>query len=151
VTPIAVIGIGNILLRDDGAGVRAIELLQKEDLPSGVKLVDGGTSVIDMLGFFTDYPIVFVIDALKAGLAPGTIYKIKPGEINDYKREHLSLHDVQILDVVNMAKMLGKTPDVTIFAIEPAEVSYGLDLTPAVEARIGELAGLVKSELARLG
>ncbi len=103
-----------------------------------------------MLPFFTDYSHVVVIDALRAGFEAGTIYRIKPEEIRDYEREHLSLHDVQILDVVNMAKSLGKTPDVTICAIEPGEISYGLDMTDAVASRIGELAALVKSEIEKI-
>ena len=70
---VAIIGIGNILRKDDGIGVHVINELEKEGLPSTIQLVDGGTSTLDMLGYFLDYERIIVVDCLKAGYEPGTI------------------------------------------------------------------------------
>lgn len=144
---IVIIGIGNILLQDDGFGVHVIKQLENEMLPSTIELVDGGTSTLDMLGFFLDYKKVIVVDCLRAGLKPGTIYKIKPEDIKNYEKENLSIHDVQILDVVNMAKMMDKTPEVIIFGIEPEKISLELEMTETMISKIPEIIAHIKKEL----
>jgi len=142
-----IIGIGNILLQDDGVGVHVIKQLENENLPSTIELVDGGTSTLDTLGFFLDFKKVIVVDCLRAGLEPGTIYKIKPDDIKNYKKENLSIHDVQILDVVKMANMMNKYPDVVIFGIEPEKIAVGLEMTLIMVSKIPEIIGNIKKEL----
>lgn len=142
-----IIGIGNILLQDDGVGVHVIKQLENENLPSTIELVDGGTSTLDTLGLFLDYQKVIVVDCLRAGLKPGTIYKIKPEDINNYKKENLSIHDVQILDVVKMANMMNKFPDVIIFGIEPEKIALGLEMTETMFSKIPEIVYNIKKEL----
>ena len=143
----AILGIGNILLKDDGIGVHIIKELEEEKLPSTIELVDGGTSTLDTLNYFLDYEKVIVIDSLKAGYEPGTIYKIKPEDIKNYKKENLSIHDVQILDVVKMANMFNKYPDVTIFGIEPEEITFDTEMTNCMKMKIPEVIKLIKKEL----
>ncbi|AGF57830.1 hydrogenase maturation protease [Clostridium saccharoperbutylacetonicum] len=142
-----IIGIGNILLKDDGVGVCVIRQLEKENLPSTIELVDGGTSTLDTLSYFLEYNKVIIIDCLKAGYKPGTIYKINPEDINGYKKENLSIHDVQILDVVQMANMLGKFPKVVIFGIEPEEICLDTEITETMKNKIPEIIKHIKAEL----
>ena len=142
-----IIGIGNILLQDDGVGVHVIKQLENEKLPSTIELVDGGTSTLDTLGLFLDYKKVIVVDCLRAGLKPGTIYKIKPEDINNYKKENLSIHDVQILDVVKMANMMNKYPEVVIFGIEPEKIALNLEMTETMVSKIPEIVRNIKKEL----
>lgn len=143
-----IIGIGNILLQDDGVGVHVITQLEKEEsLPSTIELVDGGTSTLETLGYFLDYRKVIVVDCLRAGLEPGTIYRIKPEDIKNYKKENLSIHDVQILDVVKMANMLGQYPEVVIFGIEPKTIAVNLEMTDLMYAKIPEVIANIKKEL----
>jgi hydrogenase maturation protease len=142
-----IIGIGNILLQDDGVGVHVIEQLEKENLPSTIELVDGGTSTLDTLGFFLDHKKVIVIDCLRAGLEPGTIYKIKPEDIENYQKENLSIHDVQILDVVKMANIMNKYPEVVIFGIEPEKICLDLEMTEIMVSKIPEIVSNIKKEL----
>ena len=142
-----IIGIGNILLQDDGVGVHVIKQLEDEKLPSTIELVDGGTSTLDMLGFFLDFKKVIVVDCLRAGLKPGTIYKIKPEDIKNYKKENLSIHDVQILDVARMANMMNKYPEVVIFGIEPEKISLDLEMTEIMVSKIPEIISNIKKEL----
>ncbi len=143
----AIIGIGNILLKDDGVGVYVVRQLENEELPSTVELVDGGTSTLDTLSYFLEYNKVIVVDCLKSGHKPGTIYKIKPEEIKDYKQENLSIHDVQILDVVKMANMLAKFPKVVIFGVEPEEICLDTEMTDNIKNKIPEIIKHIKVEL----
>lgn len=142
-----IIGIGNILLKDDGVGVHTINCLRSENIPSAIELVDGGTSTLNILGYFLDYSRVIIIDCLRAGYEPGTIYKINPDEISNYKSENLSLHDVQILDVIKMANMIGKFPKVTIIGIEPKEISLNTELTETIKNKVPEVIKHIKNEL----
>ncbi|WP_242949637.1 hydrogenase maturation protease [Clostridium pasteurianum] len=109
--------------------------------------MDGGTSTLDTLGYFLEYKKVVVIDCLKAGYDPGTIYKIKPEEIKSYKSENLSIHDIQILDVVKMANMLGKFPEVIIFGIEPEKICLDTEMTETMKNKISEVIKILKLEL----
>jgi len=142
-----IIGIGNILLQDDGVGVHVITALEKEMLPPTIELVDGGTSTLDTLGYFLDYRKVIVIDCLRAGMEPGTIYRIQPEDIKNYKRENLSIHDVQILDVVKMTNMMGKYPEVVIYGIEPKTIAVNLEMTDLLKAKVPEMVANIKKEL----
>jgi hydrogenase maturation protease len=142
-----VVGLGNLLLKDDGVGVHTIQALEKEALPPTVELVDGGTSTLNLLSYFMGCPKIIIIDALQAGLPPGTIYRLTPEDIPRYRAEHLSIHDVQILDVVKMAALLGGQPEVVILGIEPLEIASGLELTPVIEERIPALVQSVIREL----
>jgi len=142
-----IIGIGNILLQDDGVGVHVIKQLENEKLPSTIELVDGGTSTLDTLGFFLDFRKVIVVDCLRAGLKPGTIYKIKPEDIKNYQKENLSIHDVQILDVARMANMMNKYPEVVIFGIEPEKIALDLEMTEIMVSKIPEIISNIKKEL----
>lgn len=129
----AVIGIGNILLKDDGVGVHVVQALKGVVLPSTIILVDGGTSTLDMLDYFLDYQSLIVIDALRGGEKPGTLYKLSPEAMAGLAKKNLSLHDVQILDVIQMAQMLDSFPEVTIYGIEPEEVTYGLEMSETLK------------------
>ncbi|AGK95142.1 HyaD/HybD family hydrogenase maturation endopeptidase [Clostridium pasteurianum] len=142
-----ILGIGNILLKDDGVGVYTIRELENEKLPSTIELVDGGTSTLDTLSYFLDYKKVIIVDCLKAGYEPGTIYKINPEYIKSYKSENLSIHDVQILDVAKIANMLGKFPKVTIFGIEPEKICLDTEMTETMKNKIPEVIKLLKMEL----
>lgn len=142
-----IIGIGNILLRDDGVGVHTINCLRNENIPSTIELVDGGTSTLNILSYFLDYSRVIIIDCLRAGYEPGTIYKINPDEIKNYRSENLSLHDVQILDVIKMANMIGKFPKVTIIGIEPEEINLHTELTETIRNKVPEVIKHIKNEL----
>jgi hydrogenase maturation protease len=110
-------------------------------------LVDGGTSTIDMLGYFIDYSKIIIIDALRSGLAPGTVYKIKPEELKTFHKGNVSIHDVQILDVIKIASMMGANPEVIIYGIEPMEIKYDLELSEPIKAIIPDIIKFIQYEL----
>lgn len=140
-----VIGIGNILLKDDGIGIHIINNLINEYMNEmKIECIDGGTQVIDLLAYFLEYQKVIIIDCLRGGHEPGTVYKITPKELQNFKKENLSLHDVQVLDVIKQANLIGFYPEVTIIGIEPEEISYSLELSDKLNQ---ELQSIVKTTI----
>lgn len=140
----AVLGIGNILFKDDGIGVRVVQKLEEKGSLPGVDLVDGGTSTMDMLDLFLTCDRVIVVDSLRGGHPPGTIYRLTPEQLGSYNSFNFSLHDVQVLDLVKMAALMGEYPEVTIIGIEPKEIEESMDLSPEMEAALPGLMELVE-------
>ena len=99
------------------------------------------------LEYFTDYDRVIVIDCLKVNNPPGTIYKVSPDDIPNYKGEYLSLHDVQIIDIIKIANMLGKYPKVTVYGVEPQEISFGIGLTDEIQTVMPKVINYLKKEI----
>ena len=144
----AVLGIGNILLRDDGIGVRVVQELQVKGSLPHVDLVDGGTSTLDMLELFLNNERVIVVDSLSGGHPPGTVYRLKPEQLGGYSSSDISLHDTQILDLVRLAGLMEKNPEVIIIGIEPKEIKEFLGLSPEIVTLLPLLIDLIEKEAA---
>ncbi len=146
--PVLVLGVGNILLRDEGVGVRVVEALQQVTLPDGVEVLDGGTASMALLDCLSDRGRVIVIDAVKGNHHPGTIYRFSPTDVGIHREITTSLHQLDLLDALAQLEFLGCAPrDVVLYGIEPKEVSLGLELTPEVKAALPRVIELVLSEL----
>ena len=133
-----VMGVGNLLLTDEGAGVRAVQELEKEDWPAGVDFLDGGTFTQDIFFVFKDYDGLVVLDCVKGGREPGTIYG-----------GNLSVHDIDLLDSLKMAEMLGKRPKMRVVGIEPKTLTWNMELTPELEARMPAFLEAARQEIRR--
>jgi hydrogenase maturation protease len=150
---ILIVGVGNILLSDEGVGVAVIRELQKENLPPGIKLVDAGCALADILCRFTDVKRVIVIDAVRGGGAPGTIYKFDAKLLEDKQPVHLcatSLHQIGVRESLAIAKLSGvRIPPIIIIGIEPQNIKPGIELSETVKKKIPEIVNLVKNELGK--
>ena len=144
---IGILGIGNILLKDDGIGVHIINELLKEDYPQNVDIVDGGTSILDLLDVFVKNDKIIVVDTLKGGHEPGTIYKVTPEEMGSYIKSNSSLHDVQVLDMLKNANLLGYNPKVIIIGVEPSEIEYDIGLSNVLKSEFTNLLNIVRQEI----
>lgn len=142
-----VIGIGNLILRDEGLGVHVVRQLEHRELPPGVELVDGGTAAMDLLPVIHEAERIVFIDALRAGGEPGTIYRITPEDLSGETHRPLSLHQVGLLEVLGMARQLGGHGEVAIIGVEPKEISWGMELSPEVEATVPKVIDAVFEEL----
>ena len=111
-----VLGIGNILLGDEGVGVKVISELEKLELPSHVDLLDGGTGGFHLLNYLQEYPEIILIDATLDGNEPGTINLIRPNFLNEFPRT-LSSHDIGLKDLIESAALLGNLPDITLITV----------------------------------
>ena len=145
-----VLGIGNLLMKDDGVGVHAGRALEKCRLPADVDLVDGGTAGCDLLPFMAGAEKIIIIDALMGGGPPGAVYRLTAEECGEQPINcTLSLHELGILTVFNdLALLEGKTPPCVIIGVEPAEIDWGMELTPEVAAVLPRVLELVQQELA---
>ncbi|QNB46779.1 hydrogenase maturation protease [Thermanaerosceptrum fracticalcis] len=146
----AVLGIGNILLQDDGIGIRVVEKLKEKGSLPYVDIVDGGTSTLDMLDLFLDNERVVIVDSLKGGYSPGTIYRLKPEQLGSYYSSEISLHDTQVLDLIRLAAMMGKYPEVIIIGVEPKEIKESLELTPEIERVLPLIMDTVEKEVQQI-
>jgi len=146
--PILVLGVGNILLSDEGVGVRVIEAMKGMTLPDNVELLDGGTGALDLFDFMANRDKVIIIDAAKGGGKPGDIYRFGPDDIRMQRQCLTSVHQVSLLDTLTMARLAGCSPrDIVIFGIEPRGVDWGLELSPEVAAVVPKVIELIMSEL----
>jgi len=146
--PTLVLGLGNILLRDEGVGVRVVETLQSRDTPPDVELFDGATAGLDLLDVLADRQRVIVIDAITGDYAPGTVLRLSADDLAPQAGNGLSLHEIGLLHTLALARQLGIAPrEVVILGVKPARVDAGLDLSPAIAASLPEIVRLVEAEL----
>ena len=131
--PILILGIGNILLRDEGVGVRVIETLQQQEIPDTINLVDGGTSGADLIDILADRRKVIIVDAVDAGKAPGTVIRFEEDDLENIPNSALSLHELGIAETLKMTSKLNCKPkEVVFFGIQPKDISPGLELSDEI-------------------
>ena len=148
IAPTLILGIGNILLRDEGIGVRVVEVMQGLSLPEGVEAVDGGTSGADLVELLADRRKVIVLDAIEAEHPPGTVVRMTMQDILPKEGDSISLHQFGLADSLIMARQMGVlTDDVVIIGIQPKEIRPGLELTAEVAAMIPRVIEIVLAEI----
>ncbi len=151
---IIVLGVGNILLKDEGVGVRVVEELERRyTFPENVRLVDGGTQGLWLLSTIQEAQHLIVIDAVLGGGEPGTIYRLEKDDLPKGLRTKQSAHDSDLVEALNLCSLLGSEPQsVLVLGVQPADIQpYGLELTEKIAARVSDLAELVVEELKGLG
>jgi hydrogenase maturation protease len=145
---ILLLGIGNLLLKDEGIGVRVAEQIKDMDLPPGVEVMDGGTMGLDLLYYIEGKEKVIVIDAIVAGGAPGTLYRFTDKDIGGKKGILRSAHGIDFGDVIHIAQYLKTKPETIVFlGVEPQDISVGMELSPKIEEMIPVLINLVLKEI----
>jgi hydrogenase maturation protease len=147
--PILVLGMGNILMTDEGIGVRVIESLKECRIPSGVELFDGGTASLELLSAFSNRKKLIVVDAIKGGQNPGAVYRFNFEDLTYQKEFATSLHQLGIIDTLSQARILDCLPEeVIIIGIEPAKIAPGLELSSEMAAVIPKIKEIILKELA---
>lgn len=111
-----VLGIGNLLMGDEGIGVHAVRLFEEHSVPPGVDVLDGGTGGFHLLALFEEYPRIIMIDATMDGKPAGTLTTLMPRFSSDYPRT-LSAHDIGLRDLVETAELLGHSPVIHLITI----------------------------------
>ena len=148
VPPTLVLGIGNILLSDEGVGVRVIEAMAQAEVPPGVELVDGGTSGADLVDLIADRRKVIVVDAIDAGAEPGTLFRLGPDDLAPDEGESISLHQLGLVESLLIARYLNCPPrEVVIFGVQPHSIAPGLELSPQLSAVVPRVIRAVLAEL----
>lgn len=151
---ITVLGIGNILLRDDGLGIRALEALRRDfSFPGNVTLIDGGTTIFHNMEIFAAAEKMIVFDAVKLDGPPGTVYAFNPDEYRVKLPRKATSHDVGVLNTLSIMELIGKKPpEVIIIGVQPKEYdTWSEELTPEVAAAIPEMVRRAVEQLAKWG
>jgi hydrogenase maturation protease len=145
---IVILGVGNLLLSDEGVGVHIANELIKRQLPSGVEVIEGGTDGFRLLNVITEADRLIVIDAVKGGGTPGSIYRFNIDDVQNCPPGFkTSVHQIGILEVINLSGLIGKTPHTTVIGIEPKSLEMSMELSPEIEEKIPRIIELVLEEL----
>lgn len=149
IPPILVVGVGNILMKDEGVGVHAAQRLLHIPFPPSVEIVDGGTAGIALLDFLENRKKIIIIDAIRTPEPSGTIFRLAAADIGPKADgKHYSLHQAGIPDLLRIAEAIGQSiPEVVIFALQPADISMGTELSAVIEKRLPRLLELVTNEI----
>jgi len=142
---ITILGVGNILMQDEGFGVRVVEqLLHHYEFPQNVQVLDGGTLGMELLRFLIGTDKLILVDAVSGTLPPGSIYQFSHDEVKKYFKEKVSMHELGIQDVLAVLEVLEKpAKEIIILGIQPLTIDIGLEMTALV-------AGAVEHVIERL-
>lgn len=154
-SPICVIGLGNLLERDDGVGPRVVQELERRfTFPREVELVDIGTAGLHLLTWIIGRDVVIFVDAVTAGGTPGALYRFERARLLEGRAAgpRISQHQPEIREILALAEVAGGAPrEVVLLGVEPEDLRDGIGLTRTLEAALEPLAQLVVHELERLG
>ena len=140
-----VLGIGNVLLRDEGVGCHVVHALEGIPLPD-VKIIDGGTCP-DVLQFLEDADKLIIVDAVKGGGTPGQIYRFHLEDITLEQKPFLSLHDMGLVDNLMLMQLWRNIGEAVIIGVEPREINWGLELSPELQEKMPQIIDAILSEL----
>lgn len=140
-----ILGIGNLLMGDEGIGVHVARELARRRLPAGVVVVDGGTGGFHLLEYFSDYDPLIMIDATMDGKPPGALALIEPKYASDFPRS-LTAHDIGLRDLVESAAMLGTMPKIYLVTASVAELQpMQTTLSEPLAAAVSRAADFVEN------
>lgn len=136
---ILILGIGNLLMGDEGLGVHFVRQMETLSLPDGVELLDGGTGGFHLMEHFENHPVVILVDATMDGAPAGTISLIEPRFAADFPPA-LSSHDIGLRDLVEGLAILGRLPKMYLYTVSVAEIQpQCITLSPTVKAALTPL------------
>ncbi|MBC8507869.1 MAG: HyaD/HybD family hydrogenase maturation endopeptidase [Anaerolineales bacterium] len=144
-----ILGVGNLLLSDEGVGVRVIERLQAEyDLPEQVQVLDGGTLGLDLLYYLEGIENLLIIDAIEMDAEPGELLRMEGEEVPSFLSMKMSPHQIGIPDMLFAAKLRDLyPPNVVLWGVQPADLDVSMDLSPLIQAKVDVLVGKTLAEL----
>lgn len=150
---IALIGLGNILLKDEGVGVHAANTIkQRYAFSPNVEIIDGGTMGLDLLSIFEGLDKVLIVDAVDFGKDPGYIRIIENDDIPSVLNSKLSVHHISLPDVLFAAKLMDVSPpEVCLIGIQPESLDVGLDMTDRISSKLDELMEMIIKKLKEWG
>jgi len=145
---IVVIGIGNLLLMDEGIGIHTINELEKHDLPESIEIYDGGTGGFKLIDLMHGAARVIFIDAVETGKSPGTVTIFGAEEVHSiYNNKKYSLHDTDLMEIIKMTEMLGNPPMIEIVGIQPKTINYGTTLSKELADSMSNIVNSVLKKI----
>jgi hydrogenase maturation protease len=144
VRPILVLGVGNLLLKDEGIGIHFVQAFQKHDLPPNVEATEGGARGIDLLPLFEGRKLVVIVDCARMDETPGTIRTFTATEIIQNKSGGFSVHGMSLANTLDLGQRLGALPEVVVVGIEPEIVDIGIGLSDIACQALAEIERTVR-------
>lgn len=139
-----VLGVGNLLLKDEGVGIHVIRALESETLPPDVDLMDGGTGGLHLISWIQDYKRIIMVDATLDSHPPGTVRLIRPRYATDFP-PLMSAHEIGLRDMIEAMIWMEKLPEIQLIVISAEDISeVGMELTPVVEAAVPKVVEMIK-------
>jgi len=139
-----ILGIGNVLMGDEGLGVHLAQRLEETTLPTGVDVLDGGTGGFHLMEYFENYPRLIMVDATLDDREPGTIRLIRPRFAPEFPKA-MSTHDIGLKDLVEGLSILGRLPEIHLFAVSIAQIQpMHIGLSAEIEAIMPDLLRRVR-------
>ena len=150
---VVVLGLGNILLRDEGVGVRVVEALaERYAIPAEVEIVDGGTAGMDLLNTLAGCDHLLICDAVRTGAPPASVVKLAAAEVPALFLTRFSPHQLGLADVLATLVLTEEAPGtVTLVGVVPLDLELGIELSPEVAAVVGRAVECLATELRGLG
>jgi len=150
---VLVLGLGNVLLGDDGLGAAAIARIERDyRAPPGVRLEDGGTLGLSLLGLIADSDHVILVDAVRADAPPGTLVRLDGADVADAVWNRLSPHQVGVADLLEAARLIDRYPSaVTLLGLVPEVIDLAVVRSNAVDTGLDELVAAIVGEVQSLG
>jgi len=148
---VVVLGVGNLIMGDEGVGVRCVQALEAEGgLPEHVRLVDGGTATHAILDEVEDLEHLVIVDAVAGTRPPGTIVEYIGDQVPSAFSNRMSPHQYGINDMLAYLALLGRSPkQVTLLGVQPEKVELGMELSPTVAGILPALCQQVRATVAR--
>ena len=150
---ILVLGLGNILLQDEGLGVRAVErMAARYRLPPDVQVMDGGVMGLDLLPYLEGISHLLITDAVQTGQPAGSLVRLEGEAIPAALQVKMSMHQVGLQELMALAGFQGTLPEqVVLWGLEPASLEWGLELSAPIAAQIDALVDAAVGELRAWG
>lgn len=147
---ILILGVGNLVLKDEGIGIHVINRMEQEGIPNGVDLLDGGTGGIFLIGTLEQYKHIIMIDATLDDYPAGTIRCIKPHYSEDYPLL-LSAHEIGLKDMIDAMIIQDAIPEIDLIVVSVIDVhEIGMSLSPEVERAIPRVIRKVHEVIAEI-
>ena len=141
--PILVLGIGNLVLNDEGIGIHIVRTLSQMEMPRGVDVLDGGTGGLALLETLQSYPWVILVDAALDNRPAGTIRRLSPRYSRDYP-PLLSAHEIGLKEMIDAMLLLGQAPQIELLAVSVRNCHrLGMHLSPEIRRAIPQILQLV--------
>ena len=149
---ILVLGVGNLLMGDDGVGIHVVRELERMSWPPNVRVEDGGMGGVTLISLWEETDYVVLIDAADMGKRAGACAVFSPEQVRSVKKDHrLSLHHADVLGLLDLMKSVSlKVPTVRIIGVQPERIEWRDQLSETVQCKIPEIVSLVKEEIRRI-
>jgi len=148
---IMIMGVGNVLLSDEGVGIHILKQFKEDEIPINVELIEAGTAGLELAHLIQDTDFLIVVDAVNAKSQPGALFRFKPDDITIIPEMfEVSFHQVGIMEVLSTVSIFGTPPKTIIYGVQPKSLDWGMELSQDVAAILPGLKEQILREISHI-